>query len=176
LEPGSYSAVETLRDGRPVEIRALKPGDRSGLLQAVDRTSQESLYRRFFSPKRRFTEREMGYFLNVDFVHHVALVATVQEGGRPVIVAGGRYIVIEPAKAEVAFAVVDEYQGHGIGSALMRHLAMIGRNAGLRQFIAEVLADNTSMLKVFEKSGCGVHTKLESGLVHVELDLVSSPS
>lgn len=56
----------------------------------------------------------------------------------------------------------------------MRHLAMIGRTAGLRQFIAEVLADNTAMLKVFEKSGCRVRTTLESGRVDDDMDLASS--
>jgi GNAT superfamily N-acetyltransferase len=174
MEPARYFAVEKLRDGRRLEIRALKPEDRAGLLAAVDRTSPKSLYRRFFSARRRFTERETAYFVNVDFQTHVALVAVVDEEGRPVIVGGGRYIVVEPEKAEVAFAVVDEYQGQGIGSALMRHLAIIARGTGLRQFIAELLAENTPMLKVFEKSGCRLRTTLESQVLHVELDLRQS--
>ena len=106
-----YSAVEPLRDGRRVEIRALKPDDREGLVAAVGRASDQSLYRRFFGAKRDFSEREIAFFLNVDFVNHVALVAVLEEDGRPVIIAGGRYVVVQPGKAEVAFAVVDRYQG-----------------------------------------------------------------
>src|SRR5262245_23388218 len=105
VEPSRYSAVERLRDGRSVEIRALTPDDRAELLSAVDRTSAESLYRRFFSARRHFTERETAYFVNVDFKGHVALVAVVDEEGRPVIVGGGRYIVVQPDEAELAFAV-----------------------------------------------------------------------
>src|SRR5262249_6628449 len=110
LEAAKYSEIETLRDGRPVEIRALTPDDEAGLVAAVARTSAESLRRRFFVPKRIFTDRETAFFLNVDFVNHVSLVAVV-EGGRPIIAGGGRYIVARPGEAEIAFAVVDQYQG-----------------------------------------------------------------
>jgi hypothetical protein len=85
------------------------PRDRADLIAAVGRSSAQSLYRRFFAVKRDFAEPEIEFFLNVDFVNHVALVAVVDESGRPVIAGGGRYIVVEPGKAEVAFAVVDQY-------------------------------------------------------------------
>jgi ribosomal protein S18 acetylase RimI-like enzyme len=65
---------------------------------------------------------------------------------------------LQPGKAEVAFAVVDEYQGQGIGAALMRHLAAIAREAGLKELVADVLPDNIPMLKVFEKSGLRVRS------------------
>jgi GNAT superfamily N-acetyltransferase len=127
LQLGKYSAIETLRDGRRFEIRALTSDDRSDLTAAVARTSAKSLRRRFFVSKRSFTDQETAFFLNVDFVNHVALVAVLKEGGRPVIAGGGRYIVVRPGEAEIAFAVVDQYQGQGIGKALMRHLAGIAR-------------------------------------------------
>jgi RimJ/RimL family protein N-acetyltransferase len=171
VEPATYSAVETLRDGHRVEIRALRPDDRAELLAAVGRTSPGSLYRRFFTVKRRFTEQEMDYFLNIDFVDHVALVAVVQEAGRSVIVGGARYIVLQAEKAEVAFAVIDQYQGQGIGAALMRHLAGIARGAGLQELIADVLPENHAMLKVFAKSGFPFRTKHETDVVHVAIRL-----
>ncbi len=82
LEAANYSAFETLRDGRRVEIRALRPDDRADLIAAVGRSSLQSLYRRFFAVKRSFTESEIDYFLSVDFVDHVALVAVVDETRR----------------------------------------------------------------------------------------------
>ncbi len=171
LAGAKYSAIEALHDGRRFEIRALRPDDRADLLAAVSRTSGQSLYRRFFAVRRGFTEPEVAFFLNPDFVDHVALVAVVEESGRPVIVGGGRYVVVQPGKAEVAFAVVDQYQGQGIGAALMRHLAAIARGAGLEELIAEVLPDNIPMLKVFEKSGFRLSTKREPQVVHVVLRL-----
>jgi hypothetical protein len=72
LQPRDYLAAEALRDGRIVEIRALRPEDRAGMLDAVGRTSEQSLYRRFFGFKRGFTEREIDFYVKVDFVSHVA--------------------------------------------------------------------------------------------------------
>jgi RimJ/RimL family protein N-acetyltransferase len=171
-EAAGYSAVEELRDGRRVEIRALRPDDRADLVSAVGRASPESLFRRFFGVRRGFTEQEIAFYLDIDFIDHVALVAVVEEGGRPTIVGGGRYIVFGPGRAEVAFAVVDEYQGRGIGARLMHHLAAIARGAGLEELTAEVLPDNAPMLKVFEKSGLGLSTRREPGVVHVALRLL----
>jgi RimJ/RimL family protein N-acetyltransferase len=167
----NYSSQEKLRDGRSVEIRAFRREDRDDLLDAVHHMSPVSLYRRFFGPKRDFTEKEIAFFTDVDFVNHVALIVVAEESGHPVIIAGARYIVVGPGQAEVAFVVVDAYQGRGIGNLLLRHLAAIARENGLKEFVAEVLPDNTSMLKVFERSGLHPHTKSERGSVHVSMQL-----
>jgi RimJ/RimL family protein N-acetyltransferase len=171
MEASLYSAVETLRDGRRLEIRALKPEDRAGLLAAAGRTSGESLARRFFAPKRGFSEKEIEFYTNVDFERHVALVALVEEAGRPLLVGAARYIVAQPGRAEVAFAVEDAHQGRGIGPALLRHLAKIARGAGLEELTAEVLPDNAPMLKVFERSSLALTKKRSQGVVHVVMRL-----
>jgi ribosomal protein S18 acetylase RimI-like enzyme len=169
-EAATYFVAETLRDGRSVTIRALKPEDRSAMLSAVGRVSAQSLYRRFFGPKREFTEKETDFFVNVDFVNHVALVAVVGAGENAVIGAG-RYIVTRPGEAELAFAVIDEYQGQGVGTALLRHLVLIAGESGIEQLVAEVLPENVPMLTVFRKSGFGVKKKSGGGVVEVVLDL-----
>jgi RimJ/RimL family protein N-acetyltransferase len=171
IEAATYSAVEVLRNGRRIEIRALRPDDQAGLISAVDRSSAQSLYRRFFGVRRHFTEQEIAFFVNVDFINHVALVALAGKDDRPLIVGGGRYVVVEPGKAEVAFAVVDQYQSQGIGAILLRHLVAIACEAGLKELTAEVLPDNVPMLKVFEKSGLRLSTKRESQVVHVTLQV-----
>src|ERR1700747_3928639 len=73
-QAANYSAFETLRDGRRVEIRALRPDDRADLIAAVARSSAQSLYRRFFAVKRDFAEPEIEFFLNVYLVNHCVLV------------------------------------------------------------------------------------------------------
>jgi GNAT superfamily N-acetyltransferase len=169
IDAASYSATETLRDGRTVEIRAQRSQDREGMQAAIARSSSGSLYRRFFSARREFSEKETDYFLDIDFVNHLALVAVANDAGQPTIVGGGRYVVVRPGRAEVAFAIVDAYQGLGIGTALMRHLAALGREAGLRELIAEVLSENAPMLNVFERSGLAMSTRREGAVVHVTL-------
>ena len=166
-----YSAVEHLRDGRPIEIRALRPDDRAEMLAAVGRTSTQSLQRRFFVPKKGFSEQELAFFLNIDFENHVALVAQIDEDGSPTIVGGGRYIVVLPGQPEIAFVVVDAYQGQGIGTILMRHLAVLACDAGLNELIAEVLPENTAMLKVFGKFGFRPSSKREPQVRHLTMRL-----
>jgi RimJ/RimL family protein N-acetyltransferase len=167
----AFSTTEILPSGQRLEIRALRSTDREGMLTAVARSSTQSLYRRFFTVRRYFSEAETTFFLNLDFVNHVALVAVAEEGGKPVIAGGARYIVIKPGRAEVAFAVVDQFQGRGIGSALLRHLSSLARQAGLQEFEAEVLPENAAMLKVFGKSGLEVTTKRDSQTIHVIIGL-----
>ena len=169
FDPVNYQVAETLSDGRKVEIRAQQPDDREALLVAVRRASTETLYHRFFAAKRNFSEQEKHFFLDIDYVNHVALVAETIEDGRPVIVGGCRYVVIGPGRAEVAFSVIDAYQKKGLGTALMRRLAAIGREAGLTELVAEVLSDNAPMMKVFARSGLAMTTKREGTVFSVSL-------
>jgi RimJ/RimL family protein N-acetyltransferase len=171
-EPASYSAFEMLRDGRPIRIHALHPKDRDAMLKAVSRTGTQSLFRRFFGARREFSETEIRFFLDVNFVDHVAIVAEVEEDGKPAIVGGARFIRTCAGTAEVAFAVIDPYQGQGIGTILMRHIVSLARaTADLHELVAEVLPENTAMLKVMEKSSMPMITRREAGVVHVTLAL-----
>lgn len=167
-----YAAFGTLRDGRPATIRALRPDDGPAMLEAVGRTSTQSLRRRFFVPKKGFSERELAFFLDIDFESHVALVAEIDEDGHPVIIGGGRYVVVRPDQAEIAFVVIDAYQGQGLGTILMRHLATLARDAGLKELIAEVLPDNIAMLKVLKTAGFLSDSSQAPQVVHLTLKLV----
>lgn len=169
MNPATYSTVEVRRDGRPVEIRALRLDDREALMAAVGRSSSQSLYRRFFAMKRGFTEQEIAFFSNIDFISHVALVAVMDEGGQSAIIGGGRYIVVQPGQAEVAFMVLDQHQGQGVGAKLLHHLMVIAREAGLTELVAEVLSDNVPMMTVFERSGVPLRKAHGPQSVHITL-------
>lgn len=171
LNPATYSAIETLRDGCKLTIRAYSPLDREIFVSAVDRMSPQSRYLRFFTVKRDFTDRERSFFLNVDFEKHVAIVALIEEAQQTIIAGGGRYVATREKTAELAFVVIDEYQGRGIGSILLRHLALIARTTGLRTLVAEVLPENAPMLRVFGKCGLPLTIDRDSETVHVTLQL-----
>jgi RimJ/RimL family protein N-acetyltransferase len=168
----NHAERQQLRDGIYIEVRALKPEDEAGMLAAIARTGVQSLQRRFFVMKREFSEKERNFFMKVDFTNHVALVAVAQEDGKPTIVGGGRYIVFEPQRAEMAFVVVDAWQGRGIGSILLRHLIKIAGDAGLHELIAEVLPENRAMLKVFAKYGFKPVSRHDPQTVHLVLKLI----
>ena len=102
------AAARRRSNGNP----SLKPDDKDAAIEPSN-ASVPSLYRRFFGVKRDFTEKEVAFFLNIDFIHHVALVAVVDEGGKPTIVGGGRYVTIERGEAEIAFARDRSVSGAG---------------------------------------------------------------
>lgn len=167
----TYTAVERLRDGREIAIRALRPDDEPQMLEAFSRTSPQFLYRRFFGAKKHLSESEKAFFLNVDFTDHAALVATIRRGDRIEIVGGARYVKVQRDVAELAFLVIDEFHGKGVGSALMRHLIFLARKASLRQLTAEVLLENVAMINLLKESGLPISTTRSGGVVHVSLDL-----
>jgi hypothetical protein len=107
LDPADISVSETLRGGQHVEIRAQRPVDRKDLEATLGRMSDESVYRRFFGTKRHFSEKKAEYFSDIDFVSHLAPVAVAQENRKQAIVGVGRYVVVQPGQAEVAFRIVD---------------------------------------------------------------------
>jgi RimJ/RimL family protein N-acetyltransferase len=175
MTPATYSAREQLRDGRTIHIRALKPDDEADILVAVHRTHAESLRRRFFATRREFSKTEIDFFLHVDFVNHVALVATLDSDPHQII-GGCRYIMTDPGSAEVAFVVIDAYQGQGIGTMLTRHLVGIARAADLKELAADVLAENTAMLKVLGQVGFEVSHGDDPQVVRLTLRLASAGS
>jgi ribosomal protein S18 acetylase RimI-like enzyme len=166
-EAVDYTVCELLGDGCAIEIRALRREDEADMLAAVGKTSAQSLQRRFFVMKRHFSDKELAFFLDVDFNNHVAIVAVAEERGGKVIVGGGRYIVFEPGRAEMAFVVIDAWQGRGIGSLLMRHLVEIANSAGLKELTAEVLPENAAMIKVFGKFGFRPAPRRDPQVLHL---------
>jgi GNAT superfamily N-acetyltransferase len=97
-------------------------------------------------------------------------------GGDRVVAVAGYERLREPDVAEVAFAVADELQGHGLGTRMLEQLADYAAQQGMRRFIADVLADNKQMLGVFEAAGFAVtgfrvpHYTLETYALRVEGD------
>ncbi len=171
----NYGAVEPLRNGRLMTIRAIQPDDKGLLIDALRNVGPESRYLRFFSSKAKFTDEELKRATEVDFAYVVALVAVIEEAGEDRIVGGGRYLRIGAApddrRAEVAFLVDDAHQGLGIGSRLFRHLVAIARASGITQFEADVLPANEGMLRLFGRSGHPVTRTVTPDAIHLTIDV-----
>jgi acetate---CoA ligase (ADP-forming) len=167
-DPASYSAEVILRDGGSIYVRAIRPDDCERLLRHFKELSEQSKYHRFFGIKRTLTDAEIVKLTHLDFVNHVALVATLGQGEDERFIGVARYIRVDVSShAEVAFAVIDDHQGRGIASVLLEHLSRIARDAGITEFEADVLGDNNRMLEVFGKSGFRVRRAAASGVIHV---------
>lgn len=171
----NYHAQETLLDGRVMQIRTLQPEDRDALIEGIKHMSPESIYFRFMSVRHQLSDQEISYFTELDFIHHVGLVATLDVDGEQKPVGGGRYVIVNPeAKvlhAEVAFTVEDAYHGLGIGTHLFHHLEKLAKLQGITYFDADVHRANKKMLDVFSHLGLPMTTSREGSLIHIELRL-----
>jgi GNAT superfamily N-acetyltransferase len=170
LNPREYAADEILRDGSPIHLRAIRPSDKDLLFQHFSGLSDDSRYTRFFGAKRTLTRDELARFTELDFDNQVGLAATLTENGQERFIGVGRYLrLTDRTRAEVAFAVLDEYQGRGIATLLLEHLRRIANSAGILEFTAEVMASNRHMLDVFRDSGFQRQSSNRDGVVHVAL-------
>jgi RimJ/RimL family protein N-acetyltransferase len=138
----AFDNTISLRDGTTLIVRSISPADRERLATAYASMSEASLYRRFMSPKRVLSGRELTYFTEVDHRTHEALLAIDPDTGA--IVGEARYAVApdDPQTGDLAFAVVDEWHGRGVGGALARRLVEAARAAGLERLTASTLAMN----------------------------------
>jgi len=158
-----------VRDGSTVCVRRATADDVDALAQFFRTLSSESLYYRFLGIPS-LTEARLRALTATDDRAGASLV--VESAGRIVAFAG---FYRDPAcadRAEVAFAVSDALQGHGIGTRLLEQLARMARDLDISTFDAYVLAENRRMLEVFRDSGFEVTTRLEDCVFHVEISLL----
>ncbi len=171
MEPSKYALTARLLDGTTIFIRAIRPDDRDRLLTHFSHLSPESIRFRFHGFKRSLSDTEAAALTAIDFVDHVALVATFGPEIEQPLIGVGRYIVSADSSgnryAEVGFAVLDQHQGKGIGTLLLQHLAIIARAQGIDEFHADVLTTNARMIEVFEASGFVVKESVNHGVDHL---------
>ncbi|GAB3779589.1 bifunctional acetate--CoA ligase family protein/GNAT family N-acetyltransferase [Nocardioides ungokensis] len=170
--PGGMPAADVLlADGTVAVIREVRPADRPGLEALHDEASAASLRLRFFATSRRAGRDYVAHLFEGGGADTMAsLVATVHDR----VVALATAERVGPDAAEVAFMVADSLRGRGVGSLLLEHLAAAARDQGVRRFVAEVLAENTRMLRVFLDAGFEISRETEEGTVHVEMGTTAS--
>lgn len=160
-----------LRDGTPVFLRPIVPDDKDLLVKALERLSEESRYRRFMSLMTGFTTDQLRRLTEIDHRKAFAWIALhAEDPEEPLGVA--RYVRLpdRPESAEVAVAVMDEYQRKGLGTILLEVLAATARAAGIRRFAGHLLADNVPMRRMLGR--IGAELRLESpGVLEVDIPL-----
>lgn len=165
--PRHWESDVILRDGRTAHIRPIAATDADLLVEFYARVSDQSKYYRFFSAMPRLSDRDVARFTQVDHVDRVAMVLLLQ--GQ--MIAVGRFDVVRPGEAEVAFLVEDAHQGRGIAQLLLEHLAQAARERGLDRFVADVLPDNSRMIQTFRDAGYRVASGYEDGVLALEFPI-----
>jgi acetyl coenzyme A synthetase (ADP forming)-like protein len=156
-----------LRDGSTLRLRPPARSDEDALVRFFADLSDRSLYLRFHGHPS-LDAHLVEPVLEPDWVDRGSLVGAVAENGEEQIVALANYVRLRaPEAAEVAFSVADAYQGRGVGTRLLEQLAAQASQHGIKRFVAEVIAENTAMMRVFEDAGFEVTRTLSQGEVEV---------
>ena len=161
-----------LADGTAAHVRVIRREDAPAVGALYARLSPETIVLRYFGPHPEMSSKEIAELTQPDGADVVVLVAELHD----MIVAIAQYYR-EPGRdeAEVAFLVDDSYQGHGIGTILLEHLASEARRHGIRQFAADTLAENHKMLRVLAEAGFVRQCQRSAEVVRVVLDIQSTP-
>ena len=173
IDARHYAATESLRNGLSICIRASRPDDVERVVDAFHQLAPESVYLRFFSAKKEFSQAELQRFCETDFDSMVRLLCTIMRDDREMVIATAMYARVGENAAEVAFIVEEDFHRLGIAGRLLKHLGRIAVAAGIKTFVAEVLPQNTAMLGVFKRCGWPMTSAVSGGAVHLSLALQS---
>lgn len=140
------------KDRTELLLRPVLPGDSERSNHPAVEFSSETLYRRFMST-RTPSPTLLNYLFQVDYVDHFVWVLV--DGADGPVVADVRFVrdAEDPAVAEIAFIVADDYQGLGIGGFLMDALIVAARVGGVQRFTARLLSENLPMRAILDRYG-----------------------
>lgn len=163
--PSEREVDIVLRDGATAHVRPVRPGDGPAIRDFLVAASPEAIGFRFFGTPN--INQAVSWAADVDYADRFGLV--VEVGAEHVVVAHAVYVRMNATQAEVAFLVTDAWQGHGIATILLAHLAEVARQHGISTFVADVLPHNHRMVEVFRQSGFPVELRSQPGVLEVEL-------
>jgi RimJ/RimL family protein N-acetyltransferase len=150
-----FTAVDvTLRDGRAVHIRAMRPADEAEILQAFDRLSQDARYMRFMRTVREVNVERLRKTLASFPACGLGIVATVPATDGIDVVGSAIFVIgSDPATCEFAITIAAGYGGAGLGRTLLTALIDAARQRGLKEMEGFVLAANKPMLGLAARLG-----------------------
>jgi len=170
---GFEPRIIELNDRTKVHLRPIQPEDEPLLHEAVASMSERTVYFRFFSPIKRMSDALAHRLAVVDYNDRFALVATTHKpSSKERIIGVARYDRAPQTEvAEVAVAVIDEFQRRGLGSVLLAELARVAKTHGIRTFQLIVLPENREMLGLLRRMGWIHQAKLAGGLYEISFEL-----
>jgi len=172
-QPPQIKSKVKAGNGTAVTIRPIRPEDREIERAFVLGLSADSRYFRFFSTLKDLSPDLLDRFTQVDYPKEMAFIATIDGDGGEKEIGVARYAPSgEPGAAEFAIVVADEWQGLGIGNALLDHLFNVARDVGFSRIVALVLTANTGMLRFCRDIGFDIRPYPEEDqMVLVSMDL-----
>ena len=149
-----YSDVLRSRSGNPVTVRFVEPRDAEELQNYFRSLSTRSRYNRFLGAMSELPKSQLDHFIHVGEDERFSVVATMSVDGFETIVGEARYAFdADTASLEFGLSIDDRWQGHGIGSALLKNLECRAAAFGADRLFGDTLRSNEAMIGLARKSG-----------------------
>ena len=162
--PTDLEAHLTLDDDRRIRIRALHVREADPVHALHARLSPETRYLRFLSPMPSLPDSFVPHLTSTDYRRHLAVIAEDETAGRDEPVALASFGAVDDDTVEVAIVVQDEWQGHGVGTALVKVLLDAAEDRGFHRFVASMTSENLVMRKLLNRIGRVVASTTTSGV------------
>ena len=171
--PEHLETYRTTKKGLQLFLRPVKINDEPLLKDFFYSLSDTSLNRRFISTRTDIPHERLQEFVVIDYSKELVILAIEKTTVNEIVVGVGQYAIHKDSHtAEVAFAVRDNYQNHGIGQELLSYLTNLAKKEGLLAFTAEVLAENRQMLHVFQKGGFNINMRRDDSTYELKMDFL----
>ena len=149
-----HSDVLQLRTGKPVTVRFVEPHDAEALQAYFRSLSTSSRYNRFFGAISELPAAQLDQFIHVGEADRFSVVAVMTIDGAETIVGEARYAFdADTDSFEFGLSIDDRWQGHGVGSALLRNLECRAAAFGANRLFGDTLRSNDAMIGLARKSG-----------------------
>ncbi len=173
IYPSKYEFKITLKNGKTVEIRPVKPTDERMLQELHYSLDKEDRYYRFFRPVLKFSHEVIQPICNIDYSTDMILVGIFsKENEKKIIAMGGFFKTEKPAIAELAFIVHKQWRGNGISKIFISELVKIARELNYKSFSGNILLENRGMNHIINTLGYPMtYRKMEAGVLEFIMDI-----
>lgn len=171
-----WTWTATARDGTPITIRPLRKDDERREIEFILSLSEQSRYFRMFTPLRYLSPQMLQQFMDVDYQHRMALVATVGAGDEERFVGVARYSPTDvPGQVELGVTVADAWQRRGIATILLRALMRFAEGRGFREVTGVVLPENQAMIELARSLGFTIRMDAAENVIKIFRSLPIPP-
>jgi acetyltransferase len=169
-------------DSTELIIRPVRPEDESMIARFHATLSERSVYLRYFHMiplDSRIAHERLSRICFVDYDREMALVAERTDpvtGEREIVAVGRLCRAAEANEAEFAVLISDKFQGHGLGTELVKRLIEIARAEGIERVIADILGENRQMIELCRLLGFRLRHSMGENVVKAELEINAQPA
>jgi acetyltransferase len=157
--PIQYVSDWTMKDGKCVRIRPIRPEDEPLAVKFHESLSEESVYFRYFHMVKlqtRVAHERLSRLCFIDYDREMALIAVYKDPetrDREMLGVARLSKLHGRDEAEFSMLIRDRVQCQGLGTEFLRRLLQVGRDEGLRYITAEILCENRAMQHICQKLG-----------------------